>query len=561
MPLRWSIQVLFLCFVCSSSARSEDLVRLVKKAADLCTLDQPKTNPFHLKATLAPTSGRIVDSDRRGEVEIWWVSPSQWRREVRSPQFHQVQVVNGTRVWQKNEGEYFPEWLRETSIALIHPVPLTNEVLEQVRTAKVQRLMGNTYLSWAMMSGDGVVQKGLGAGISVTNGTGVLFTAGGLDWGGWFRDYKSFHGREVARTVSWGDPEVTAKITTLEDLGQTPASLFDAGASGGDPQLLETIVLDEASLRKNLLPMQPISWPAVKDGPLEGVLTTRVAIDRSGKVRQISPIISDNPGLSETASAQIGAMLFRPFLHDGSPVQVVSRITLAFKATRPPDEKTFESARVWFERARRIGFPSGGAGIPYVLHAEFQAQNSSGAVQTGQYEDTWLSDSKWRREVTFGSSHYARARNGKKTYLLAEGPDAKWLAFVLQVIEPIPAMDTFVESDWRIRSDDLRGLKTVRILTGYESPDGSLDSERARGFWFDQTGNLVQTFFRGLESRRTDIQDFGSVKVAHRVDVMQKTSLAMRIQVTGISLAGPIPDETFELKGHEWNRSLTAEVR
>ena len=161
----------------------------------------------------------------------------------------------------------------------------------------------------------------------------------------------------------------------------------------------------------------------------------------------------------------------------------------------------------------------------------------------------------------FGESRYIRARNGERLFQLGEGPDQGILRFVFRAIEPIPATDTFVESDWRIKSDAMEGTKTVRVVTGYEGPDGKLDPEHARGFWFDPNGNLVKTFFNGLQTRRSDFADFERAKVAHRIDVLRDGVLAMRIQVTKISLAGVVPEKTFELKGHEWTRTFTSEVR
>lgn len=561
MRTRWAFPILFSCFIWASLGSSEDLGKQIRKAAEMSTLNQPGASPFHLKAVLTPSLDRDKDTGRTGEVEMWWRSPSQWRREVRCPEFHQIQIVDGTHVWQKSEGDYFPEWLREISAALIEPVPLSKDLQDQVRSADVRHLMGNTYLSWALMSSNGNAQKGMGAGISLSDRTGLFFTAKGFGWGGWFRDYKTFHGRQVALTVSNGDPEVTAKVTILEDLGTVPAGWFDAGSGGGESQLLQTVLLDELALRKNLLPMQALSWPALKDGPLEGVLTTEVSVDESGKVREIGVILSDNPGMNEAARAQIAAMRFSPFLLNGAPVQVFSRITLAFKTSRPQGVETFDSARTWFERGRLAGFPAAAAQTPYVLHADFQMRSSTGALETGQYEDTWANESQWRREATLGSSHYVRARNGSKFYLLAEGADARLLGLVFQLIEPIPAMDTFVESDWRIKSEDVDGVKTVRVLSGYESPDGKLDPERARGFWFQPSGNLVKTFFAGIETRRFDLQDFAGVKLARRIDVLKNASLAMRIQIKDISPAASVPSKTFEVKGHEWTRAFTAEAR
>ena len=369
------------------SARTDDS-KIVKKAVERSTLNQPGTKPFHLKAVLAPSRERDQASHRTGEVEIWWASPTQWKREVRSPEFHQIAIVNGEREWQKSEGDYFPEWLRETSVALIEPVPSLDKVLEKVNEADVVKLFGTTQFSWTTMSTDGNVSKGMGAVVAITDSTGLLQDAGDIGWGGLFQEYKSFHGRMVARKVSVGSPEVTATVTTLEDLGSVPAAFFDAGASGGDTPLLQTVLVEETTLRKNLLPMAPIVWPALKDGALEGVLTTEIVVDRSGRVRQVGTIVSDNPGVSETVGKFVGSMQFKPYLQNGVPVQVVSRITMPFRTVRPAAAESFESARVYFERGRHVSFPAAGTGQPYVLRATVQAAVAARKVDNGQYVDT-----------------------------------------------------------------------------------------------------------------------------------------------------------------------------
>jgi hypothetical protein len=154
-----------------------------------------------------------------------------------------------------------------------------------------------------------------------------------------------------------------------------------------------------------------------------------------------------------------------------------------------------------------------------------------------------------------------RSRNGEKTYQFAEGEDAGILRFVLRTLEPIPAIDTFTESDWRIKRDTVDGVRTVRVLAGYESPEGNLDPEQARGYWFDDTGLLLKTYFKGIETRRSEFVDFAGVKIAHRVDVRKDGVLAMRISVTEVLPAGSTPGRTFEVHGHEWTRAFTDEVR
>lgn len=545
----------------SISVCADDPEKLVKKAVERSTLNQSGTKPFHLKAVLAPSVDRDRDSNRNGGVEIWWASPTQWKREVRSPEFHQIAIRNGEREWQKNEGDYFPEWLREISVALIEPVPQLDQVLENVRDADVKRMMGSTYFSWMMMSSNGTAEKGMGAGIAITDKTGLLFYGGELGWGGMFKDYENFHGRQIARTVSAGSPEVTAKVTTLEDLRDIAPGLFDAAANGSDTPMLRTIILDEPTLRKNLLPMDPLGWPPVKDGPLEGVVTTEIVVDRAGRVRDIGTIVSDNPGLSETAGKAIATMRFNPYLQDGAPVQVVSRATLSFKTVRPEGVEAFDSARTYFERARQVSFPAAGTGAAYVLRATFQVRVAAGSVQDGQYVDTWKSDNEWRREATIGKSRFIRARHGETRYLLSDGPDAKLLQLVLRIIEPLPAIDTFVESDWRIKRDTMDGVKTIRVLAGYESPEGNLDPKQARAYWFDENGKLTKTFFQGIETQRSNFEEFNGAQVAHVMKVMRAGSVGMAIRITDISAAGAIPEDTFTVRGHEWKRAFTDEVR
>ena len=384
---------------------------------------------------------------------------------------------------------------------------------------------------------------------------------GGLGWGGEFKDYSSFHGRMIARTVNAGSPQVTANVIILEDLGEVPAGFFDTGAAGADPQPLRTVLLDETTLRKNLLPEDPIAWPPLQDGALAGNVTTDVVVDREGKVRELGSIVSENSGINEAGRRRILAMRFKPFVVNGGPVQAMSQITVPFKTERPADSEAFESARTYFERGRKLSFLAAGGDKPYVLHAEFEAKTSGGAVEKGLYEDTWLSNSQWRREASIGKSRYVRSRNGEERYELAEGSDVGLLRFVLKTLEPIPAIDTFVESDWRIKRDPAGGVQAVRVLAGYESPEGKLDPEQARGYWFDDSGSLLKTYLGGVETDWSDFEDFSGFRVARQIDVRKDGRLGMRIRVTEVAPVASLPASNFEVKGHEWQRAFTAEER
>ena len=536
-----------------------DQTALVKKAVEKSTLNQAGTKPFHLIADVAPSFERDRASNRTGHIEIWWKTPTEWRRELRAANFHQVAIRNGVNEWQRNEGDYFPEWLREIYVAVIEPVPNLDEVLKQVRGSEARAFAGAMNLSWTISSTDGTVEKTMGAGLTIRND--LLEFGSGLGWSFSYKDFHDFHGRSVAYTVSSGSIEVTAKVQALEDLKETPAGGFDIPPEASDP-LLQTVIVEEIALRKNLSNSLAPSWPPIKDGPLAGILTTEILVDRTGKVREIGTIVSDNPALDGAATEFVAGLRFQPYIVNGNPVQVVSRITMPFKTVRPEGMENFDNARNYFERGRKAGFPAAGGGPPYALHATFQIRDKSGATVEGQYADVWKSGDEWRREASINDSRCIRTQHGDKRFRQDRGAQAGLLNFVIKVLEPIPTLDTFVESDWRIKRDTVDGTSTIRVLTGYESADGTLDPEQVRGYWFDEQGRLLKTFFKGLETRRGNFEEFDGVQFARQIKVLQRGSVAMVIRVTSLSALNVTPDEKeFELHGHEWKRQFTDEVR
>lgn len=560
-PILVIISALCVCLLSPTGSRAEDLAKQVRKAVEKSTLDQPGTRPFHIKATFTPSFERDKSSNRVGEIEIWWDSPTVWRREVRSPEFHQIAIQNGVRQWQKNDGDYFPEWLRELATAIIQPVPLPDSALEKrVKAAEVRRSIGQTNVDWEESTGFADQQENGKGYVALSDKTGLLLYAGGPGFGGLYHDFKDFHGRMIATTVASGYVEVTAKVNVLEDLGSVPSDFFSVDAPGGDAQPIETVVLSEAELRANLLPGKPFVWPALKDGPLDGIVWTEIVIDRSGRIREMIPPVADNPGVQEAAAAGFGSMQFRPVLRNGIPVQVTGRLSVPFKTVRPVGDETFDSARNYFEHGRKVSFLAAGSKVPYTLRAEFQVGTQNG-VQTGSYEDTWMNATEWRREAWYHSSHLVKTESGDVHYVLAEGPEAGLLRLVMQLLEPIPAADTMTESDWRIERDTRNRGRTIRVFRGPEGPNGEPEPGKSQGYWFDDSGGLVESYTSGFDVRFAQPGDYNGVQVARRIDVLQNGKIGMRILIQEIGPASPKSDKEFKLKGHEWQRAFTSEVR
>jgi hypothetical protein len=71
----------------------------------------------------------------------------------------------------------------------------------------------------------------------------------------------------------------------------------------------------------------------------------------------------------------------------------------------------------------------------------------------------------------------------------------------------------------------------------------------------------VKSFFVGLELRRSEFQNFGVVDIAHQINILRNGVLGMSIRLSQVSPLGTVPENIFELRGHEWTRSFTDEVR
>jgi hypothetical protein len=435
-------------------------------------------------------------------------------------------------------------------------------LLRNVKAAEVHHEFRQTQIEWGPVSDQGDAETNGGGSITLDDQSGMLAYAFGSGWSGEYHDFKDFHGRTVARTITTGEIQVTAKIVTLEDLGSVPDGFFDANAPGSDAQPIETIVLSERELRANLQPgSQSFAWPPAENGPFEGTVWMEVVIDRTGKVREetMSPI-ANNPAMSGAARKGFWAMQFKPFMSNGVPVQATGRLTVAFKTARPVAMEAFDSALNYFEHGRKSSFLAAGASAPYELHAEFQV-GIHGSIQSGRYEDTWISDMQWKREAWIGSSHVVRSQSGDKYYRLSEGADSHVLDLVMLFMEPIPAGDTMTESDWSISRDAAYGVTAVRVSRGTEDQKGELHADKSQAYWFDESGHLLKSYVSGLEVRPMDVEPFDGLRIARRIDVLNNGQMPMEISIKDIGPPATVDPKQFKLKGHEWQRAFTAEVR
>ena len=522
------------------------------------TLDQPGTPPFHLLLQFSPRRAGVASTDYTGTVEYWWVSPTQWRREIKSGSFHDVEVRNNANIWEKHEGDFFPVWLQEIAKAAVQPVPLpAKDLATGLSRSALKYIMGTANFQWPIDPAIDDQRMTNKAYVQFEMSTGLMNYTGGPDWNGEYKDFQDFHGKPIARQVSVD--EAVGKVAILEDLVPPPAGFFDAAKPGGDAHPIETIVLDTDDLRKNLVAEPQFAWPDMLDGPFEGEVFTSLIFDQSGKVRHMGYTVADNEGVRAAAIKGFQTLTFKPFIRDGVPVQVIGRYAVQFKAHRPAGVETFAAAKTYLDRANTLSFLHSAGHKPYHLTSTVVVFTPRGPA-TGTYEETWLDPTHHRQDLTFGAGHLVRTMNGDKVYQLAEGSadGAATGSFeqIIRLTSPVMPTNGLVESDWCVRRGTGEDKGLIGVIRCSPNDQGGRDLLQSAAYWVNDKGEFVRAFAQHMEIRAKNPQPYDGANLPRELDVYTQDRQVMTITVTQVEPADPTATVTLDLPGYEVNTHL-----
>ena len=324
--LLYGVAFLFACCV-SCEAEQKTIGDVAKHAHEQSTLTLPGSVPFHVKATIKEKGS--PDSDYQAEVEEYWVAPDKWRRTIKSPEFSQLRIVNGDKVYEENTGDYSPHWLRNFITALENPLPM----LDMISTANAPLYPGgNNCIRSSARVGTPPASNSIFYVICFDK-DGLLDYAVTPFYSAEFHDYKAFQQRKVARLIAT-DPEpgthIEARVTELSALHAAEDALFVADNPTPRDQQIGTVTITESTARNLLISSPDLHWPAVRDGKTKGVLSVLISADRKGNIRETWGLNSDNPWMTDAARKQLLDWKLKPATTNGMPTQVESILTFAF---------------------------------------------------------------------------------------------------------------------------------------------------------------------------------------------------------------------------------------
>jgi hypothetical protein len=317
----------------AGDVKAVPLAEVAQHAVDQSKLTSPGSAAFHLKATIVETTN--PDSNYKGEIEEYWMSPEKWRRTIASPGFSQTLIVNGDQVSEQDKGDYFPWWLNDLVTAIFDPLPMVDSLSKL--SASLPKPSGsehsNSCARLQMKVGTPPAENSAFLVFCFEGSHGLLESAVAPGYEAEFKDYREFKNKRIARRLVT-DPEpgttIEAKVTELTELTNPDESLFAVAQATPPAARIGRMTVPEATVRSLSEYTADILWPSVRSGKTSGVLSMYISVDRSGHVREAWPLNSDNAGLEDPAREQVMKWQLKPAKVHDVPVQIETVLTLAF---------------------------------------------------------------------------------------------------------------------------------------------------------------------------------------------------------------------------------------
>ena len=285
--------------------------------------------PFHAVMEIGDAG-----SEYSGRVEIWWVGDSKYRVVSHSPNFNQERIVNGDKVFEKNDGDYYPRWLENFVLAILDPVPMA----KNFRGHGGEVMLGPQITSSCLRRDDrpGGITDQLTWGMVCFIGSeprldSVLTMNVSME----FKDWKKFDKKKIARTYQTDVLDfrpVIGRLATIEELKQLDESMFTVSTVTPEEQRISTLLVSTLKEESMVEKTPVIEWPSVREGKTEGYMIVYARTDRTGQVRETAKHNSDQPGLESFGMEQALKYKFKPLVVAGVAQQMEMPLVLHFSS-------------------------------------------------------------------------------------------------------------------------------------------------------------------------------------------------------------------------------------
>jgi outer membrane biosynthesis protein TonB len=332
------------CLAAQSQQKSQgakslslSLGEAAEKAIQQSQLTLPGSAAFHLKATIADVNG--THPEYKAELEEYWVSPTKWRRIIHSNEFSQTLIVSGSNVSEEDSADYYPFWLHNLVTAIFDPLPM----LEQLKRISAQVEMPDEDKSISCVN---VSSPGANRAVPVTSAfsfcfqdrRGLLQIVSTPGYKAHFENYKAFGSKQAPYRISEDlqpGVSIAATVTELSSLSAPDESLFAIAAPSSADHQIRNSQVSEPTARSIAIDTPEPKWPDVREGKTSGTASVYISVDRSGHVREVWPLSSDNPEITSALQEQLKHWQFKPYVN-GVPMQMEAVFAFAFTSHQGP---------------------------------------------------------------------------------------------------------------------------------------------------------------------------------------------------------------------------------
>jgi TonB family protein len=520
---------------------------LIQKSVAASSLTAPGSQPFHLKLEAADSAK--ARPEYKTVFEVWWAAPDKWRRELKSQTFSETAVQNGQSYSETTSGGYLPLWLHQLMTIPLNALPLDELATVQPdlsgaadhRHAEWESPFSdgsNTVSIHNSIRFDGVVPKEI-----FTRTVSATLSA-----------YQSFGAKNVPRSFEFFDKQITirAYVVGLEQLDAANDALFAVSQDTGFNNRTRFVEVSQASLENYKLESPPMVWPVVHNFPDTGVIAVQITLDRTGAIREVGSPVSRNVVLSGPAAEQIRNWKFKPYLVDGAPVQVSTYISIPFKAKFEllGENSAGLEAQPFLDRIKKsrelsdLDLPGS---KPFHLVTSFQW----GDAAPGSSDLIWQEPAKWRRTTKLGDVTVLESQLGDRSYRKVVGASTspKQIDDVIQELEGhLPDKRYAIyEGDWGQSAVKWDGLDVVRVARG--QVDQQNNPINGQAYWFAPNGLLLGAFEVDRTSSYLNFLDWNGKQVPRRIEVSEKGSVILRLEIAQIDDLPAQTDSAFVLEG------------
>jgi TonB family protein len=551
-PLIPILAILFGCPFVLAHDGSNEFRALIQKTEQNASLTTPDSQPFHLKLEVA--DARNEHPEFNAGIEIWWSAPDKWRREIKSSIFSQMAVRDGKSYSESNSSDYLPWWLHNLVAEALDPLPV--EELQNLRLA-LKGSPDNSCIKWDVVFAQDTDRIGISNSICF-NSDGTVKHVFSRTAEAEFADYRPFGHKRVARSIeAWThtqdrkNVDLKGRVTLLEPLRES-GSLMTVANDTGLSSRIRFVSVPQSALEEYKLYVPPMQWPVIHNFPDSGMMTINIKIDRNGIVREVGSAISPNVVLSDPAREQLQNWKFKPFLVDGSPVQVNTDFAFKFKTKMEPygakgaDIPAVPSIQR-INKSRELSDLQTGGNKPFHLHASFQyAQDVPGS-----YDETWLAPTRWHREATLNSLSVIESQDGDHLYRKFIGSSfspRKIDDFLDELDGHLPKTDgSFQEGDWGQSAVQWNGADMLRVARG--QVDSNNNPITGQAYWFDSVGLLHGAYVEPRTSTYADFVEWNGMQVPRNIEVSEKDVAILRIRVEKVESPVAVADSMFVIEG------------